>query len=195
MYEESFVDEYRPVQSEYHKLLDQLDEMPGEKLVDRMTALIEKDPHYLDPYMILCERWIERGHLLKARHMQEQAYEKALELITNENGEWPAELFWGFHQNRHIIRAILNKAMMEWDDGNLEEALDILRKLLQSNPQDNVGARQFILAIRKGMTYTEFEERFNMGGFYNAEIIRWFNQHARDYPDDFDWWFKEMEEE
>lgn len=35
--------------------------------------------------------------------------------------------------------------------------MDLLRKLLRSNPRDNIGARHYILVVRLGMTFAEFE--------------------------------------
>lgn len=61
-------------------------------------------------------------------------------------------LEWGWLENRHIIRTILNKAISLWENNHMDEALNLFRNLLKTNPNDNVGARYYILAIRMNMS-------------------------------------------
>jgi len=65
---------------------------------------------------------------------------------------------------------------------------------LKTNPGDNVGARDFILAIRMNMSYETFEKRFNKGGYYDTELTEWFEKNYKKYPDEFEWWEKVKEE-
>lgn len=126
----------------------------------------------------------------EAETILNRAYKRAIKLITDSEGNWPDIIEWGYLENRHIIRTLLNKALLLWQMGKNEEGLVILRKLLRTNPTDNIGARDFILAIRMGMTYKEFENRFNKGGYYDIEIDEWFNDNYIKYPDEFSWWEK-----
>ena len=61
---------------------------------------------------------------------------------------------------------------------------------MKSNPGDNVGARDNILAIRMNMTFNEFEKKFNKGGYYDNKLTDWFAKNYKKYPDEFDWWEK-----
>jgi hypothetical protein len=78
--------------------------------------------------------------------------------------------------------------------GTPSEALEIFRSLLRTNPNDNIGARYCILAIRMGLG-PDYEGRFLVEpGFIDAEeISRWFEKHSRKFPDEFGWWWKEIE--
>lgn len=134
------------------------------------------------------------GNLQEAVAMLNVAYERALDLITDDQGRWPDKLEWGWLENRHIIRSILNKAIFLWGKGKTEEALDLFRKLLDTNPVDNVGARLYILAIRMGMSLEEFEDRFNKGGYYDSEVMEWFDENYERFLDEFDQWEKMVEE-
>jgi len=73
-------------------------------------------------------------------------------------------LEWGWLENRHIIKAILNKALSHWVKGETDEALELFRKILSTNPGDNPGVRFYILAIKQGMSYREFEKHYSKGG-------------------------------
>ena len=158
-----------------------------------MKKLIEKDPDFLDSHVLLYQILQDEDNPAETEKILDEAYNRAIKLITDKHGNWPDVLEWGWLENRHIIRAILNKAILLWDKNKTEEALDIFRKLLKTNPGDNVGARDFILAIRMNMTYKEYEKRFNKGGYYDNESADWFNKNYKKFPDEFSWWEKAVE--
>ncbi|MCX6089884.1 MAG: hypothetical protein NTX88_05885, partial [Candidatus Atribacteria bacterium] len=86
------------------------------------------------------------------------------------------------------------KALYFWMENQTHDALNLLRKLLRTNPGDNIGARDHILAIRMGMTFEEFQESFDRGGFYDGDIVNWFDENYKNFPDEFEWWVKAIEE-
>lgn len=188
--DKSFVDKYRPVKMNYYEMMDSSEFDSSRDLERAVKKLTNKDPDFLDPYLLLYEEYQMEGKFNKAEEILDNAYHRAIDLITDEDGNWPEYLVWGFTENRHIIRAIFNKAVALWADGETDQALDLLRKLLKTNPSDNIGARDYILAIRMDMSFDEYEERFNKGGFYDSESINWFEMNAPDYPDEFGWWFE-----
>ena len=46
-----------------------------------------------------------------------------------------------------------------------------------------------------GMSLDDFEDRFNKGGYYDSEMIDWFDRNYKDFLDEFSWWEKAIEEE
>ncbi len=58
----------------------------------------------------------------------------------------------------------------------------------------NIGARDYILAIRMNMSFGQFEKRFNKDGYYDSELIKWFDKNHKKFPDEFDWWRKAVKE-
>lgn len=191
--ENSFVDKNRPVQMKYYDLLDSPNIMTNREMENKIKKLIKEDPDFLDTYLILYEIYQDEGDLKNAEDILNEAYQRAINLITDKEGNWPESLMWGFLENRHIIRVIFNKAVNFWDKGQNQEALEILRKLLKTNPNDNVGARDYILAIRMGMTFEEYEQKFNKGGYYGMESVKWFENNAPKFPDEFGWWLESQE--
>ncbi len=97
---------------------------------------------------------------------------------------------WGWHENRHIIRTILVKAINYWDNNKTEKALVLLRKLLSTNVYDNVGARNYILAINMGMSHESFKKRFEKDGYYTQELTDWFDKNYSKFPSEFSQWEK-----
>jgi len=84
---------------------------------------------------------LEENKNREAEVILDEAYRRALALITDEKGNWPDSLPWGWLENRHIIRTLVNKAVSLWDQGKTDEALEMFRKLLRTNPSDNAGVR------------------------------------------------------
>ena len=190
-----YVDEDHRVMGPYYDLCEEYSDASSTKVMkSRLIQLIEKDPDFLDTYLFLSQILRDEDKLAEAEELLNDAYDRALKLITDKNGNWPDILEWGWLENRHIIRTILNKAISLWDKGGTEEALDLFRKLLRTNPGDNVGARDFILAIRMNMTFEEFENRFNKSGYYDMELTDWFDKNYKNFPDEFHGWEKAVEE-
>lgn len=188
-----FVDKDREIMSEYYDVCEEYDGRYSKSLDDQMKALIEKDPDYLEPYLLLYYM-LKNQHIKDAEKLLDEAYDRAIKLITNKNGNWPDILEWGFLENRHIIRTILDKAISLWINGKTDKAIDLFRKLLKTNPDDNPGVRYYILAIRMNIDFEAFEGRFNKGGFYDTRLDKWFDKNYKKFPDEFDGWEKAVED-
>jgi tetratricopeptide (TPR) repeat protein len=189
-----YVDKDHEVMSDYYDLCESYNGRNAKTIKKQLRVLIEQDPDFFDSYLLLYEILQDEGKFTGAERILDEAFYRAKKLITDKNGQWPDRLEWGWLENRHIIRTIVNKALLLWDQGDTEIALDLLRKLLLTNPGDNAGARNYILAIRMNMSFEEFENRFNKGGFYDNEMVEWFDENYSKFPDEFDWWKKAIEE-
>lgn len=191
-----FVDKDHAVMEEYYDFLDSEEGQSPEKTEIKMKQFIEKDPKFLDPYLILVDLYAFNEDFDRAEETLDRAFELAMKIITDKDGNWPDEMLWGHLENRHIIRTLLNKAIGLWTEGENDDALELFRKLLRSNPNDNIGARHYILAIRLGMTFDEFETQMMSGSGYGYDGRRMmeFGRKMKDFPDEFDWWFEATEE-
>lgn len=185
-----FIDKDRSVSSKYYDLMEKIPMMSIASVKKEAKKLIEQDPDFFDSYSILCEILQEEGKFKQADTLLDTAYQRSITMITDKKNNWPAELEWGWLENRHIIRIIFNKAVQLWSKKEKDSAISILRKLLRSNPGDNIGARHFILAIRMNMSFEKFETRFNKGGFYDNDLNDWFEENYKKFPDEFEWWDK-----
>jgi tetratricopeptide (TPR) repeat protein len=177
----------------YYALCDRYNGRNAKFIKKQLTELIEKDQNFLDSYVFLHEILRDEGKFAEAEKILDDAYQRAINLITDKNGNWPDILEWGWFDNRHIIRAILNKAISFWINGEVDIALDLFKKLLQTNPGDNIGARYFILAIKMDMSFYKYESCFDKGGFYDDKISDWFDENHRKFPNEFGCWEKAIE--
>lgn len=189
-----YIDKDHDVMDDYYDLCEKYSNSGSTKTIKKqLNQLVGEDPDFLDPYLLLFEILQNEGNLQEAEKILDDAYERALKLITDKKGNWPDVLEWGWLENRHIIRTIFNKAISLWRKKEIDSALDLLRKLLKTNPGDNVGARDYILAIKMNMSFEEFENRFNKGGYYDMELTDWFDKNYKKFPDEFGWWEKAVE--
>lgn len=180
-----------PVQDEYWELLEH--PCSHSKYKKTLLKLISKDPHFLDPYGDLAEWYFEEKDAARSRMILQRAYREALLMLVDTEGRWPDAISWQWIENRHIVRAIARWAYRLWNEGYEEYALDLFRKLLKSNPGDNLGARYDILAINLGYDADYAERMFpaSMEGYIDAAASEeWFLKNAREFPEDFYWWFE-----
>jgi len=189
-----YIDRDHEVMDAYYDLRENYTGRNAHSAKKQLKNLIEKDPDFLDSYTFLHQILFRENKTKEAKKVLNEAYERAINIITDENGNWPDVLEWGWLENRHIIRAILNKGVLSWGSNDTECALDLFRNLLRTNPGDNPGVRFYILAIRMGMSFKKFEKRFNRGGFYHTDLFDWFEENYRKFQDEFGWWEKAVEE-
>ena len=187
----AFIARDSPVSSDFYDLAERYGSATSStKALERaLRDLIVVDPDYYDPYLMLRDLLTKTRREAEGAALLAEAYRRALARITDASGAWPRALEWGWLENRHIIRTLLNQALADWTAGNTDAALDLLRKLLRSNPNDNIGAREYILAVRMGETFENFESRFMAEfGYDGLKMTEWFDENSPRFPDDFDWW-------
>ncbi len=98
-----------------------------------------------------------------------------------------------------MIRAIGRWAEICWQEGRLIEAIEIFQHLFRANPHDNTGCRFSILAIRMGLPDDYLKTHFaikDQPEYLNAvEMEKWFDKNRVKFPEEFDWWFRFLNEE
>lgn len=190
-----FLDTNHEAMDTYYELMNR--NISQKKVKEVLQQLIVIDPDFYDPYVQLAYLFQNEEEYEKASKILFLGYQRALARIIDKNDNFPKSLPWLWLENRHIIRVIDAWANNLWEEEKPSEALAIFRKLLQSNPNDNIGARWNILAIRLGLE-PDFETMFetkDMAGYMDAgKISDWFDKESKKFPDEFDWWHKAMEE-
>lgn len=191
-----FIDKEHKVMTNYYSVLEN-NLRPGQTK-SQMRKFIEKDPDFLDPYLVLADLLYEDEEYIEGDELLRTAFTRALKRIVDKDGNWPKFLPWGFLENRHLIRAIDRWAYKLWEDGRNEYALQIFRKLLKSNTNDNIGARYNILAILLEHEVDWREEEFSAGEIGMIDAIKeekWFNKNVKKFPEEFNWWFEITEKQ
>lgn len=193
---QEFTDDNRPVLSRYYDVLEH--NLSPLQLETKMRQLIKKDPDFYEPYIAIADMYVDQGMEEEARTLVYQGFCRAMKRIVDSQGRFPQNIPWGWLENRHMVRIIYQQAYECWVVGDTESALYLLRNLLRSNPNDNIGARYDILAIRLKLD-TDYEYRFatpDISGYMDAfKVHKWFEKESKKFPDEFDWWWKIVEPE
>ena len=101
-----------------------------------------------------------------------------LEIILDDQGNFPDRIEWGWRANRPILLALYNYAVCLWQEMKWKEAKKLLPKLLEMNPRNNTGVRFVYLAIIEGIAYIPFKERFKNN---QKKLIEWFREKSGKY--------------
>jgi hypothetical protein len=186
-----FMDKDRTVMDEYYEVTErfQAQQISLIETKQALSRLIETDKYFLDSYLYLAQIEYDEENYEKYSRLVWDAYLKAMHLVANANGDYPKSLPWSWIENRHIIRALCNFALLQWKQDNIRLSLEIYRKLLASNLNDNIGARYSILAIRLGYG-PEYEVLFlpdsvPVYGLDAKKMNAWFDTNAPKFPNEF----------
>ncbi|HMK06833.1 MAG TPA: hypothetical protein VK476_04835 [Flavobacterium sp.] len=158
-----------------------------------LLKIISRHPDFFPAYMELVQfyrQFKDKEKQKKADTYLEISYKMALGMVRNKRKKFPGIMSWGDVGNRQVIRALMGGAVTRWENGNTAEALEVFRGILKSNPGDNPGARFYLLAILEGMSWKDYEKRFEKGEFIDPSINPWFEKNSKKHPKDFVWWEK-----
>lgn len=128
----------------------------NEDRIELALQALKLDENCADAYNLLAED--------KAKNNLERLnyYLKATKAGKKSLGEEFEELegeFWGFHQTRPYMRAMNGLAHTYLHINQIKKAIDIWRKMLKLNPNDNQGVRyHFIIALLETKRYKDAEK-------------------------------------
>ncbi len=174
-----FIDNTREAAGKYEAMMAaQHEDMEAFKEV--LNELIAFDSNYLDSYNTLYSIALSEEDYLGAEIMLNRAFDKALQLIGNMDGEtWPDALSWQNKSNQHIIRTFLNKAIDFWMEDKWAEAKVILAFLNKTNPKEGLGFDFYLLAVSHKRVYSEFLDEYTDKGVPNKEGLAWFDRNTK----------------
>ncbi len=177
----SFVDTFHRGELTFERLKNIKD---IERLKSSLRELIEEDPYFFKPHVLLYEILEGEGSVREAKELLEKAYRRVLELIRLPSGKLPDNLPPNYESNRHILELLTNYGVFLWETGDIEGALRVLKETYILTGIDNV--KYYILAIKLGMGLDEFERAFSVEGIYDTQdLSSWFESHRELFKEEF----------
>ncbi|HBD92741.1 MAG: hypothetical protein A2015_03395 [Spirochaetes bacterium GWF1_31_7] len=178
-----FIDKKRPAYDELNKLTETLDPQKPEQGLSKLEQLIKKDADYLETYLFIADFYVTMDEIDKWEQYIDKAYNKAIQMITEKSpdGLWPDVLSWNHEENRHIISALIEKALFFWMVEENDSAIKLLHQLLQSETEDQCGISFYLLAVLENMDYEVFHEKFDDEGDFNDSVYEWFDINSVKY--------------
>ncbi len=158
------------------------DENRYEMVLNYLMNFTEKAPNFLLPYefsISMLEAYEEDEEVKSLKAGLNKELIDACNRIASTEQIFEKKIDWVIQENRPLIRGFYYHAIDLWIEGKFDVAIDIMSKLYKSNPEDSVGARYAIKALKEKMTYDTFGERFTFrdkdGVFYKTtELNEWF---------------------
>ena len=132
-----------PPATEAERLIDQASRVGGRPAADLARRALALDPDSVDALAILGDTAPNAAAAVDFYRQGVAAGERAL-------GPKFAELtghFWGAHETRPYMRAMAGLANALRSTGRLDEAVDVWRRMLELNPNDNQGVRDLLSAV------------------------------------------------
>ena len=162
------------VLEKYYDFLEERNEYSDESDELYLRFLISLNNYVYDPYILLMELYFKNDELEKAIEIISLGYTR---LMKNEfNNKFPKQLDYQELENRDKYRLIYNYADVLWFIEEKDKALNIFKKLLKINPNDNLGVRYAICGMLEG--YPNSRHVWNE----NSQIIsNWYNDKVKKY--------------
>lgn len=117
-------------------------EARGRRVIQLARQALEISPDCVDAYVILAET---RSDPREAQEFYAKGVEAGERLLGKEFFASEAGHFWGLLETRPYMRALLGLAQSLEDLGRRKEAIGHYQDLLRLNPNDNQGARDYLL--------------------------------------------------
>ncbi len=166
------------IQDRLYELYEKYNGINGNWLRRWLNQLLEQDPYCFDAYLFRYQILMDEDNRVAADKELKKAYLRAVELICRDTGEWPEFIPWEILENRPLLRALYGGVEYNWWKG--EPAMEILRKLLKVCPNDNLGARFALLALKMAMSHREWVELQD-----KVDLAEWFQENAKKFPEEF----------
>lgn len=125
-------------------IYDAWESVSVKKRISLAEKAIKLDENCADAYKILAE--FKANSPNEAIELYQKAIEAGKKSIGKDFEEYKGH-FWGFHETRPFMRALAGYSDILWATGEKSKSIEIIKEMLELNPNDNQGMR-YILLIR-----------------------------------------------
>lgn len=109
-----------------------------------LHAVVAECPHHIDALHHLSLLYSGQGREREAYIYCQAAVGIGLHALPQKFSWKTARMEWAWLENRPFMRAYHNLGMWNLDNARLDEAIEIFRRLLSVNPNDNQGVRYLL---------------------------------------------------
>lgn len=160
---------YYRVMDKFHSGCDAFEEgnLP---LAERIfKSVLRQMPDHLDAIHHLAMVQSELGEVERANDLWEQSVRIGRKGFPAEFDREKDRLEWGWLENRPFLRCLHGLALVRFDNGQTEEALQLFQELLRLNPNDNQGVRA--MAAEALFELEKYEEVLNLTRKYPGDMM------------------------
>ena len=167
----------------YYNYIEDIQLLSYDERIGRLAIMLKNDPYFMDSYSLLYQEYINLNYTYSANNILEIGYKQIINIL-DINDKSLKKLSWRYIQNKHIIRFLINYGINLWLNNKINEALNLLLKVLKLNTSDPIGIRYYIMAIKEGFKSKEaFEAYFAIDdtSLEYESIKNWFAKNLYKY--------------
>lgn len=128
----------------FDQALDTWEKGHDEVAEKMLRAVVAECPHHIDALHHLSLIYREQGRETEAYIYCQAAVSIGLHAIPEKFRWKTARMEWGWWENRPFMRAYKNLGVWNLDNARFDEAIEIFKRLLSVNPNDNQGMRYLL---------------------------------------------------
>lgn len=174
-----YIAEPQPQDLEVWELMQTWDGTNGIGLRRKLNALIKDNPHLITAYNSRCQILEYEDNLVALLKETKRAYDAVIEVILDDQGDFPESMPYGWLENRPCLSALFNYCLTLWKTLKWEEAESLMRQMLKMNPTDNHGVRFYLLAVLERMAYRTFLDRFPEDN--DRTLMQWYEMDSKKF--------------
>lgn len=160
--------------------------------IDEMITLAEKaiklDENCTDAYNLLAE--VKAKTPLESLELFAQGIEVGKKSLGKDFENYKGH-FWGFHETRPFMRAMAGYSNILWHVGERSKSIEVIKEMLQLNPNDNQGVRQILITrllilnrlLEAEKLYKDYEDDISAHWHYSKAYLYFCKRSKQLYAD------------
>jgi len=156
-----------------------------EEIIKLAEKAIKLDENCADAYNLLAE--LNANEPMESLEYYAKAIEAAKKSLGKDFEEFKGE-FWGFHETRPFMRAMSGYSNVLWVLGEKSKSIEIMKEMLELNPNDNQGVRHFLITrllilnrfLEAEKLYEDYKDDFTAEWHYSKAYL-YFNKRSKNF--------------
>jgi tetratricopeptide (TPR) repeat protein len=164
-----YPDIYVGLREEFNRGCELYEEGSDDEAESIFRAVLAQMPDHIDAIHHLALVLSDRNLSDQARDLWEQAVRIGHKAFPQDFEIEGDLLEWGWLDNRPFLRCLHGLALVRYEKGEIDEALELFHELLSLNPNDNQGVRS--IAIEALFKLERFEDALEIAEHYPYDIM------------------------
>lgn len=159
-----------------------------EEIITLAEKAIKLDENCAEAYNLLAE--VKAKTPLESLELFAKGIEAGKKSLGDEFENYKG-YFWGYHETRPFMRAMAGYSDVLWHIGERSKSIEILKEMLQLNPNDNQGMRYILITrllilnrlLESEKLYKDYEDDYSAQWHYSKAYLYFCKRSKQLYAD------------
>ncbi|MFZ2325071.1 MAG: hypothetical protein WAV89_15425 [Ignavibacteriaceae bacterium] len=159
-----------------------------EEIITLAENAIKLDENCADAYNLLAE--VKAKTPLESLELFAKGIEAGKKSLGDEFENYKG-YFWGYHETRPFMRAMAGYSDVLWHIGERSKSIEILKEMVQLNPNDNQGMRYILITrllilnrlLESEKLYKDYEDDYSAQWHYSKAYLYFCKRSKQLYAD------------